>query len=521
MAIEPPLSSSDSTINPRQKGESSETKLLTAVKAAIIGTDLSGNITFWNPAAESLYGWSSAEVLGRNIMQITVSEETEAQADEHMRSVRAGGFWSGEFQVCCKDGNYLTALVTLSAVFDAAGAPIGLVGVSQDLSALRGAEEALRRNQREFQVFANSLPELCWIARADGHVTWYNERWYEYTGTTPEQMEGWGWQSVHDPEILPAVMERWKESIRTGSQFEMEFPLRGADGVFRWFLTRVRPVRGEKGDVTRWFGTNTNIDEQRQIRRALSEAREALSQRVQDRTAELEVANDNLRELSGRLQQLQDEERKQIARELHDSVGQMLAALSMNIATVGAQSHKLDAAAARALADNASIVEQISKEIRTISHLLHPPLLDIAGLASAVRWYVDGFSERSKIQVDVEIPSEFRRLPAEVEITLFRLVQECLTNIHRHSASQTAKVSIQEEQHSLRVVIQDAGKGISTEKQLELGSGRTGVGFRGMRERLRQLGGELHIYSNNDGTRVTASIPVELASDAGTPVSES
>lgn len=502
-----------SALVPSQSEADLPGSLLTAVKAAIIGTDLAGNVTFWNPAAEQLYGWSAAEVLGRNIMQITVSSETEHQAREHMLSVTAGGTWSGEFQVHCKSGQFLAAFVTLSAIFDQGGVPIGVVGVSQDLSALRGAEAALRRVEHEFRTFANSLPELCWTARADGHITWYNERWYEYTGTTPEQMEGWGWQSVHDPGILPSVLDRWRESIRTGNAFEMEFPLRGADGVFRWFLTRIRPARDSEGHVTRWFGTNTNIDDQRQIHGALSQAGEELKKRVQERTAELEIANENLRELSGRLQQLRDQERRQIARELHDSAGQLLAALSMNNATIQAQSHLLDPDAARAVADNAAIVEQISKEIRTLSHLLHPPLLDIAGLASAVRWYVDGFSERSKIKVDIEIPSEFPRLSSEMEIALFRLVQECLTNIHRHSGSETARVAVREEEDNLVVEIQDSGKGIPQDKQLDLSLDRAGVGFRGMRERLRQFGGGLNIQSDSTGTRVTANIPLSPPAD--------
>ena len=243
----------------------------------------------------------------------------------------------------------------------------------------------------------------------------------------------------------------------------------------------------------------------------LRSAHAELERKVQERTAELSRANENLRELSGHLQQLRDEERRQIARELHDSVGQLLAAMSMNIAALQSQSHKLDSAGARAVSENSALVQQIGKEIRTISHLLHPPLLDVAGLASAVRWYVDGFSERSKIKVDMEIPGEFRRLPDQMEITIFRLVQECLTNIHRHSGSDSAKIAIREEDDSVIIEVKDAGKGISLEKQLELSSGRTGVGFRGMRERLRQFGGDLDIQSDNSGTFVKAKLPFQPA----------
>ncbi len=246
----------------------------------------------------------------------------------------------------------------------------------------------------------------------------------------------------------------------------------------------------------------------------LRNAHAELEGKVLQRTAELRLANESLRELSGHLQQLRDEERRQIARELHDSVGQLLAALSMNMARVQSQSERLDPGVARAVSENAGIVEQIRKEIRTISHLLHPPLLDVAGLASAVRWYVDGFSERSQIKVDMEVPADLHRLSAEMEITIFRLVQECLTNIHRHSGSDSATIAIREEHHTIVVEVKDAGKGIPLDKQMEMRSGRTGVGFRGMRERLRQFGGQLDIQSDSGGTSVSARLPLPPVSNS-------
>jgi signal transduction histidine kinase len=251
----------------------------------------------------------------------------------------------------------------------------------------------------------------------------------------------------------------------------------------------------------------------------LTKASEELEQKIRERTADLNLANEGLRELSGRLQQIRDEERRHISRELHDSVGQLLAALGMNIAVVQRQSDKLDSTGARAVSENAAMVEQISREIRTISHLLHPPLLDAAGLASALRWYVDGFSERSKIKVDLGIPEEFGRLSDEMEIAIFRMVQECLTNIHRHSGGTSAEIRMYEDDHQVLVVVQDEGKGIPPEKQLELSSsGRTGVGFRGMRERLRQLGGTLEIRSDGAGTTVTAALPLRESTTAKEPL---
>jgi PAS domain S-box-containing protein len=131
----------------------------------------------------------------------------------------------------------------------------------EQFEALRASEAALRNSELQFRTMVNSIPQLAWMAHPDGYIHWYNHRWYEYTGTTPEEMQGWGWQSVHDPTYLPKVLERWRASIAAGAPLDMEFPLRAADGGFRMFLTRVVPLQGEKGRVLQWFGTSTDMEE--------------------------------------------------------------------------------------------------------------------------------------------------------------------------------------------------------------------------------------------------------------------
>lgn len=230
--------------------------------------------------------------------------------------------------------------------------------------------------------------------------------------------------------------------------------------------------------------------------------------------AELYRKSRQLEMLTAQMLVLQDAERRRIARELHDSVGQTLAAILMNVSIVQSQSQNLDARGARAVSENAQLLQQVSAEIRTMSHLLHPPLLEVAGLASALRWYVDGFSERSKIKVDLEIPSDFDRLPNDTELAIFRIVQECLTNIHRHSGSKTANIRIQNENGRLVVQVMDRGRGIPREKLLAItASGRMGVGFGGMRERLKQLGGTLNVQSDENGTAVSAILNVNGLGD--------
>jgi signal transduction histidine kinase len=246
---------------------------------------------------------------------------------------------------------------------------------------------------------------------------------------------------------------------------------------------------------------------QRQHNQRLRDGHVELEVKVQERTVELDTVNKSLRDLSARLLQLQDDERRRIARELHDSVGQLLAGLTMNLSAVRTDIDRLSKTAA-ALTDSEALVQEMTNEVRTISHLLHPPLLDEAGLSSAIRWYTDGFAQRSKIKVDLDLPSDFGRFCPELETAIFRVVQECLTNIHRHSGSPVAKIRLLHLDGQVLVEVEDEGKGIPLEKREEMASGGTpGVGIRGMRERIRQLGGALEISSKVTGTVVLARLP--------------
>ena len=229
---------------------------------------------------------------------------------------------------------------------------------------------------------------------------------------------------------------------------------------------------------------------------------------------------ESLRQLSARLLTLQDEERRHIARDLHDITGQKLALQSMALSQVlNRKPARLDAESRRILSECATLTHQVSEEIRTLSYLLHPPLLDELGLSSAVRWYAEGFEQRTGIQVKIEVPSDFRRLPPDVEVTLFRVIQESLTNVHRYSGSPRAYVRLEEASDKIILQIGDFGKGMYRHA-LNSANGKAaplGVGIQGMRERLWQLAGRLEITSQlNQGTLVTATVPLPRPQAAAT-----
>jgi PAS domain S-box-containing protein len=382
------------------------------------------------------------------------------------------------------------------------GAFEGYVGGCLDIHDQKEAEELLRQSEERFRALVNASSDVVYRMSPD----WSEMRQLDGRGfmtDTGKPRKDWLNEYIHgDDQSL--LLRTLREAVTTKSMFQLEHRVRQADGTVGWTYSRAVPLVDAKGEIVEWFGAASDVTARKEAEEKYRKLAQTLDAEVRARTRQLEEQAEQVRELSGRLLRSQDEEHRRIARELHDSVGQLLAALSMNIASV--QNHRLDPEVAQALGENAAIVDQITREIRTISHLLHPPLLDVAGLLSAVRWYVDGFSERSKIEVELDLPEKFPRLPDEMEIAIFRLIQECLTNIHRHSGSATARITIREENSELVIEIKDWGKGIPPGKQIELSSGRMGVGFRGMRERLKPFAGKLEIHSNGDGTLVTASM---------------
>jgi signal transduction histidine kinase len=294
----------------------------------------------------------------------------------------------------------------------------------------------------------------------------------------------------------------------------------GLDGRSHRMDTHAAPLRLAEGGVVQLAVTRDiteRVRVQERLRRSEEQLRilaDDLERQVRTRTQELEQRNteilqqsEQLRQLSNRLLQLQENERRHIARELHDSAGQVLAALGMNLAGMTQHVTK-NPILGKSVEDSQRLVQQLSKEIRTTSYLLHPPLLEENGLTEAIHWYLQGLTERSGLKVELNIAEDFGRLPSEMEMAVFRIVQECLTNIHRHSGSETATIRLSRNPESVALEIQDEGSGIAAEKLDGIRAQRSGVGITGMRERVRHFKGTMDIHSNGTGTKISVTLPV-------------
>jgi len=505
-------------IGMRKQAEEAQAHLAAIVESSddvIISKSLDGIITSWNAAAERIFGYSSEEAVGRSILSLIIPAELHEEEQQILRRLRAGDRVD-HYQTIrvAKNGRKVRISATISPVRNAHGHIIGASKIARDITERETTQSMLRENQDLLRAAFTQTYSFLAMLSTDGTILEANRAAIDGTGFSRGEVVGqkiWDvwWRTLPEEQVIA------KTSVATAAgglavREECEYALR--DGSIRFADRTLNPVQNERGEVIMIVASGLDITDHRQLRSVLED-------RVHERTRELETKNRELitqaevvRELSARLLQIQDEERRRIARELHDSVGQMLAAVNMNLAQVEAEIDKLSPDATKAMANNAGLLQEISNEIRTISHLLHPPLLDDVGLQSALEWYIEGFSERSKIHVDLDLPEDFGRLPRNLEITLFRVVQECLTNIHRHSGSTTASVRVERSEDEVRLEVRDSGKGIPADTQATLASGKlSGVGLRGMSERLRQMGGQLEVHSNGKGTKVSAVLPLEAS----------
>ena len=375
---------------------------------------------------------------------------------------------------------------------------------SQTLQQLN--RELARKNQ-ELDAIIHTAPDIIFSRQADGSRDYISDRFYDYTGADPGSANGFGWLDYVHPDEKEHAMAHWLRCVESGANYEAEYRIHSRDGAYRWFRARALPIRDLKGEIVKWYGTCSDIHDSKMLEQSIRDSAAELEKMVDERTAEL-------RRLSVRLLSMQDEERRRIARDLHDGLGQELAVAKMVLGkSLGPNSTPAETQVAN---EASEIIDRAIQQVRSMSHLLHPPLLDEVGLLSALSWYMEGLTKRSGIETSLEVQPDFPRLAPELETAIFRIVQEALTNVFKHSEARKVWINLSRRDSQMIVSVRDDGKGIK-KRTADLQPDSIGIGLGGMRQRAKEFGGELRLCNTQPGTLVELVIPAGRSVSEETP----
>jgi PAS domain S-box-containing protein len=439
-----------------------------------------------------------------------------------------------DYRILRKDGSSSWVAARGKVQRDAHGKPRYFPGVVIDISDRKASEQEaerlhrrLEQQSRIFDTTLSSITDFAYIFDREGRFIYVNQALLDLWGLKLEEAIGKDFFDLKYPDDLAKLLSQQIQQVcdtKTGLTDETPYTSpTGAGGYYEYIF---RPVFDRDGNVEVVAGSTRDItgrkraeEELRQSQERFRTLAETLENQVRARTIELEERNnavlsqsEQLRDLSIRLMETQDQERRRIARELHDSAGQVIAALSMNLGKMLTELKKRNPKLVKLAEETRAYADDLGRDIRTTSYLLHPPLLDEIGLRAALEFYVQGLKERSDLAVNLDIHRDFQRPSLEMELVIFRVVQECLTNIHRHSGSKSARIRIAREDANIVVEVRDAGRGISPDHLARIRAKGTGVGLRGMRERVHQFAGEVRIESREGiGTTILVSLPLSVA----------
>ncbi|HEX4638863.1 MAG TPA: PAS domain-containing protein [Chthoniobacterales bacterium] len=419
-----------------------------------------------------------------------VSRVLEKWQEQRVR----GEAYGDEMRIRRADGKYRWFLVRTAPLRDDGGNIVKWYGVSLDIEDRKRMEEQLRRGEEEARRIIDVIPQQIWSGPADGTVDYCNFQWRTQLGTGLESLQGGGWQQMLHPDDKARVLKAWNESVDNGTPYEQEERHLCDDGNYRWFLCRGLPLRNADGRIERWYGANTDITEQKRAEQALEEA------------------NRRLRILSRRRVQVQEEERRRLARELHDQIGQLLTAAKINLQS--GQSLSKDSALNSKLGDTVGILESVLQQVRKISFALRPPVLDDLGLAPALRWMLSEAAKSAGLSAEFTADPRLHHLEAETQTACFRVAVEAVTNAIRHARAHKIVVELCNVDHVIELRVRDDGGGFDVAK-VEREAERDRLGLSGMRERIFAVGGKLEIKSAPDkGTEILAQFPITAAPDS-------
>lgn len=447
---------------------------------AIVSKNLDGIIQSWNAAAERLFGYSESEAVGQSIMMM-VPPELHEEEDYLRRRLRAGERVEHYETIrVAKGGEKVIVSLTLSPVTDSAGKIIGFSKIARDVTDQKRAEQVLRESEERFRLVANTAPVLIWMSGVDKLCNFFNQCWLDFTGRTLTEELGEGWVSGVHPEDVERCLKVYSSSFDARIDFEMEYRLRRFDGEYRWIVDYGVPRIESDGTFCGYIGSCLDITE-----RKSSEA--------------------SLQSLAGRLIHVQEAERTRIARELHDDFNQRLALHCIEIEQLRKRFPEKAAEERAMLGRMLQRTKGMSADIRSLSHELHSSRLEFIGLVPALSGLCKEMAEKYKIEVQFtgcELPSS---IPNEVALCLFRVTQEALGNVVKHSQTNIASVELSLNAGGLSLRVADNGKGFDPDAN----NPGSGIGLLGMAERLRLVGGKFAVRSERDrGTEIFAGVPL-------------
>lgn len=485
----------------------SEARMRIALDAAQMATwewHLRTDEIYWNEQHFLLFGMTprTTPMQPDDFFAHVHPDERGWLAERLQAAVAGRSVFAAEFRCVTEAGEqrWMSGYGRVTA--DVGGLATHMSGVMFDITERKQVEASLRESEERFRAVANLVPDLLWSSEPDGSTNWYNQRWLEYTGQTLEQACGWGWTDAIHPDDRAAAARRYHEAVAAGKPLRQEHRIRSYDGVYRWFVVQVQPVQDEAGNILRWFGAATDIHEQRRTR-------DTLERHVQERTHELAALSATRQHLLDRLITAQEDERRRIAHDLHDSLGQHLVALDIGLKTVEALDGfppevELRIGALRAMA------RHLDTEVERLTVALRPPALDDLGLPDALRRHIHQWRADSPIGIDLHISGfTAQRLPAVVETAVFRIAQEALTNIRKHAQATHVSLLLEQRPGEVQVIIEDNGEGFDMATVQAVAGERVHFGLNSMRERATLIGGQLEVESTPGvGTTLYLHVPL-------------
>lgn len=497
-------------------------RLLDLTYDAIVVRNLAGCITYWNHGAEEIYGWTSEEALGKISHELFETEYSET-LEEMIEELQLTDRWTGELVHTRRDGRRITVLVRKTLDRDSEGNPASVLQNITDITERKQAEEALREAGERFRFMAESMPQKIFTAKPEGEFDYLNLQWREFTGLPTDRMQGWGWVSIIHPDDLEENVRRWKESLATGADFDLEHRLRRKDGIYRWHLTRAYAMRDVGGNITLWIGSSTDIDDMMRAQEELMEAEAQLADRafhleelVLERTGELTMALDHLlsetkerKRLEASIADAIEGERERIGHELHDGLLQELTGISIMMLVLSRTLMECAPAQAKEAERLTRMLETAHGNARSLAKDFYPVELKQFGLRAALT----GIAKRTQEHFGISCAATSNASANDTEtlseanaVQLFRIAQEAVQNAVKHAHANKILIHLGKRKGLWQLTVRDNGDGMP-DNLLE----SEGMGLNIMRFRAQVIKGTLQVQNNvsGGGTLVSCTVPVD------------